>query len=144
MTRPGEERPGAQRPGPGRPGFTLLELLVVTLMLGILAAIALPIYQGFRERAAIGALQTELRTLRNAQELYFAENEGYTDDLARLEYSPGEDVEVELRTPSDGDVGWAGRLSHRDLDVRCALYQGAASPYDPATAEGSIACDRGS
>lgn len=129
--------------GRGRPGFTLLELLVVTVLLGILAAIALPIYQGFRERAATSALQTELRTLRNAQELYFVENEGYTDDLGLLEYTPGEDVEVELRTASDGDVGWAGRLNHRDRGVRCAYYQGAASPYDPAAAEGTIACDAG-
>jgi prepilin-type N-terminal cleavage/methylation domain-containing protein len=135
--------------GPGiaardRPGFTLLELLVVTVFLGILAAIALPIYQGFRERAATSALQAELRSLRNAQELHFVENEGYTDDLGRLEYTPGEDVEVELRAASDGDVGWAGRLSHRDRGVRCAFYQGAVSPYDPATAERTIACDGGS
>lgn len=135
---------GARATPDGRSGFTLLELLVVTVMLGILAAIALPIYQGFRERAARSALQSELRTLRNAQELYFVENDGYTDDLDVLEYSPGADVEVELRAASDGDVGWAGRLSHRSFDVRCAVFRGTISPFDPATAEGTIACDGGS
>lgn len=136
MTRRGE--------GSGSAGFTLLELLIATVMLGILAAIALPIYQGVRERAATSALQSELRTLRNAQELYFVENDGYTDDLGVLDYEPGSDVEVELRAASGGDIGWAGRLSHRNFDVRCAVFQGSVSPYDPATAEGSIACDGGS
>lgn len=127
----------------GPPGFTLLELLVATVMLGVLAAIALPIYRGFRERAATSSLQSELRTLRNAQELHFVENDGYTDDLGVLDYEPGSDVEVELRAGSGEDVGWAGRLSHRNEDVRCAVFEGSAPPYDPATDEGTVACDGG-
>lgn len=139
--------PGASGVASDRPGFTLLELLVVTVLLGILAAIAFPIYQGFRDRAATSSLQTELRTLRNAQELYFVENDGYADDLGLLDYDPGSDVEVELRSESggdsDGDVGWAGRLTHGSQGVRCAFFQGSVEPFAPAADEGSVACDGG-
>lgn len=128
------------------PGFTLLELLVVTVILGILAAIALPVYQGIRKRSAMSALQTELRTLHNAQELYYVENDTYTDDLSRLQYEPGEDVAVELRATAGGGgagAGWSGRLTHDDFGVRCAYFQGSATPFEPATDRRTIACDEG-
>lgn len=130
-------------PASGARGFSLLELLTVTVLLGILAAIALPVYRGFKERAATGALQTELRTLNNAQELYFVEHDAYTDDVSRLQYSPGEDVRVELRAAGGAGAGWTGRLTHGVYGVRCAVFHGSASPLAPATDEGSIACDEG-
>lgn len=117
--------------------------MIVTVLLGILAAIAFPIYQGFRERAARAALVTELRTLNNAQELHFVEHDEYTDDLDRLQYEPGEEVRVELRTAAAGDVGWAARLTHQEYEVRCAYFTGAASAFAPATDAGRITCDEG-
>jgi prepilin-type N-terminal cleavage/methylation domain-containing protein len=81
----------------GRRGFTLLELMIVTAMLGILAMIAFPIYRGAREKASVAALQRQLRALASAEELHFVEYNSYTDDVEELDYRPAGDVGVELR-----------------------------------------------
>jgi len=139
-------------PGPGRrssPGFTLLELIIVTVMMGILAAIAFPIYRGFREDAATATLQEELRLISTAEEMYFVEFDRYTDDPSRLDYRLRDDVQLELQTAGgasgggDPGTGWAGRITDPDFGVRCAVFHGAAAPYAPATVEGQVACDGG-
>jgi type IV pilus assembly protein PilA len=59
-------------------GFTLIELLVVIVIIGILLAIAVPSYLGFRDRAANNAMKANLRTAVPAAEAYYADNGSYT------------------------------------------------------------------
>jgi prepilin-type N-terminal cleavage/methylation domain-containing protein len=54
-----------------RKGFTLIELLIVVVIIGILAAIALPKFGQTRERAYISAMQSDLRNLQTAQEMLY-------------------------------------------------------------------------
>ena len=60
-----------------RKGFTLIELLIVVVIIGILAAIAIPKFAATKDKAKLASVKTDLRNLETAQEAYFSDNNTY-------------------------------------------------------------------
>ena len=121
-------------------GFTLIELLIVVVIIGILAAIAIPKFTSAREKAFISASKTDLRNLANLQELYYNDNYSYTSDLNAVGFVPSEGVTI---TVAEADnLGWSASASHSGLpSTTCAIYHGNATPLAPATVESAVQCN---
>ena len=58
-------------------GFTLIELLIVVAIIGILAAIAIPQFASYREKAFNSAAQSDLRNLKTSMESFYADDQAY-------------------------------------------------------------------
>ncbi len=65
-------------------GFTLIELLVVIIIIGILAAIAIPVFLNQRKSAVDASMKSDLRTVATAMETYLTSNNSYPDTAAEL------------------------------------------------------------
>ena len=66
-------------------GFTLIELLVVVLIVGILAAVALPQYQRAVVKSKVGTILPLIKSIAIARQLYYLSNSTYTDDINELD-----------------------------------------------------------
>jgi type IV pilus assembly protein PilA len=128
-----------------RSGFTLIELLIVIVIIGILAAIAMPKLGKARERAYFKAVMSDLRHLQTQQEIYFALQQNnftyapVTTSLPNYTNSPGVTVSITAAATS----GWAATATHTGLDTGqlCAVYGGApAAVPAPASTPGIVTC----
>jgi len=67
-------------------GFTLIELMIVVVVIGVLAAIALPSYQDYVKRARRADAKSAVLAVQLAEEKWRANNSSYTDDMTNLGY----------------------------------------------------------
>ena len=122
-------------------GFTLIELLIVVVIIGLLAAIALPKFGFTKERAYVSTMKSDLRNLATAQEAYWNDYATYyagSVPSSQLLYKPSPNVTITIAEASSG--GWSASSAHVGTPVTCAIYTGSASALPPASASGLVTC----
>ena len=124
-------------------GFTLIELLIVVVIIGILAAIAIPKFSATREKAYFAAMKSDLKNLASQQEIYYSDTYAYTTSETNLTWVRSQGVNL-LSIEADTN-GWSAAVTHSALGGTegCAIYYGdiavPTSPITP-TAVGAMAC----
>jgi prepilin-type N-terminal cleavage/methylation domain-containing protein len=131
-----------------RAGFTLIELLIVIVIIGILAAIAIPKFGKTREKAYFKAMMSDLRNLNAQEEIYYsnpANTYSYAATIGALtDFVTSKGVTVAF--PSAGsNLGWNATSSHVALGSTqwCAVYSGPVAfsvTGAGATQSGVISC----
>jgi type IV pilus assembly protein PilA len=138
-----------------RKGFTLIELLIVVVIIGILAAIAIPKFANTKEKAYVAQMKSDLKNLASAQESYFSDKQTYAANAAAIQAAPyGWTVSGNAVTPTTvaatvngGAGGWNAtlvdsRVTSTGATKNCGIYAGDApgAPNAAVTAEGVVAC----
>lgn len=96
--------------------FTLVEILIVVVILGILAAVVIPQFVNASDEAQVGNVETQLRTLRTQVQLFRAQSD--TNDFPAL-----------VEGDDDGAVAWAAMIDEQLLQ---------AAPVNPRTNSSTI------
>ena len=114
-----------------RKGFTLIELLIVVVIIGILAAIAIPKFAATKDKAKLASVKSDLRNLMTAEESYFSDNSTYTSSLATSIYavSTGNAYNAAVT----GTSGYAATVSNSSISTgstSCTVNVGAGSTND--------------
>jgi prepilin-type N-terminal cleavage/methylation domain-containing protein len=132
-------------------GFTLIELLIVVVIIGILAAIAIPKFASTKEKAYLASMKSDLRNLATAEESWLADQNppayfagAFTSAAPQVDasgaviYAPSSGVTV---TAAAVAGGWSATAVHAQAPTRtCAIFIGLAAAVAPATVEGEPAC----
>src|SRR5450759_1047069 len=116
-----------------RKGFTLIEVVIVCVVLGILAAVAVPRYVGAKDKAYVAAMKADLHTVAIYEEQFAADNHGQyfggtaTTDTPLNGFTPSKDVTVTLvafNILGSQLADWTATVKHSQTSQSCEMRAG--------------------
>ena len=125
-----------------RKGFTLIELLIVVVIIGILAAIAIPKFANTKSKAYVTAMKSDLRNLVTAEEAFFSDSTYYVDAntlVTKNSYKNSSGVGVPQVVPGPGY--WSATVTHSQLSgATCGIGVNTTNPIISAAGDGEPSC----
>ena len=123
-----------------RKGFTLIELLIVVVIIGILAAIAIPKFASTKGKAYVAAMKSDLRNLISAEEAFLADSVKYvTYDTTKLKFRPSQGVGDPTIVPGAGY--WSATVTHSQVaSFSCGIGVNTQNPVITTAGDGEPAC----
>jgi prepilin-type N-terminal cleavage/methylation domain-containing protein len=124
-----------------RRGFTLIELLITVVVIGVLAGIAVPKFNGSRRKAFIAAMQSDLRNLVSAEEVFYSDSTRYTTTIANLNVHPSPNVALDIVA---GPGYWSASATHAQITdgFRCGIAVNTDNMVAPGTPDGLPGCSK--
>ena len=123
-----------------RKGFTLIELLIVVVIIGILAAIAIPKFANTKNKAYKTAMMSDLRNLVTAEEAYFSDSTKYaTDTLTGMKFHPS--AGVTFPSIATGSGYWSATNTHTQLaGATCGIAVNTSNTLIGTAGDGEPVC----
>ncbi len=123
-----------------RKGFTLIELLIVVVIIGILAAIAIPKFAATKDKAKLASVKTDVRNSETAEEAYFSDYATYgtyaqLQTASNFSLSTGNTMAITAAT--NGYTVAASNSSISSTITSCKVQVGGGAS---STVDGAITC----
>jgi prepilin-type N-terminal cleavage/methylation domain-containing protein len=118
-----------------RRGFTLIELLIVIVIIGILAAIAIPKFAATKDKAKLASVRSDLRNIMTAQEAYYIDWTLYTGTLPAQTFSPSSGNTLVMSGTTASFTATVTNASITTNPKQCTVTVGSGT-----TTDGQITC----